>query len=339
MNKKIDNKKIIIFSSIAILILISLFFIFKTSNESLVGSAIFFNEKNSVNVGYLPLLINLPLYVALEEGYFENYGIKVNAIEANSPNDVLNAILSSKLDGAGFLATPILYLSEERNAGEIKIFTTGDETQENFVSAIIIKKDSNIKEINDLKDQNIGVYQGAVQVLFLKSMILGMGLDIDDINIIEISPTLQTQALQSGQFEILSTVEPFNTIAVERGIGKVLIENPRVKYILNPFPSVATPLSQRFIKNHLYLAKNYILALNDAIDFINNNPEEAKKHLVKYTPITDDIVHKVNILRFNKFGEENITNMQEFADYMYNNDLLNSKIEVESMFGEMSLIE
>ena len=330
-----NNKKIIMFSSIAFLILIGLFLVFKTSNDPLVGSAFFFNEKNSIDIGFLPVLVNLPLFVALEEGYFEDYGIKVNAIEANSPNDVLNAILSGKLDGAGVLATPILYLSEGRNPGQIKIFTTGDETQENFVSAIIVRNDSNINEINDLKGQDIGVYQGAVQVLFLKSMILGMGLEIDDIEIVEISPTLQIQGLQSGHFNVLSTVEPFNTIAVENGIGKVLIENPRIKYILDPFPSVATPLSQKFIKNHPYLARNYILALNDAIDFINNNPEEAKKHLVKYTPITEDIVHKVNILQFNKFGEENVSNMQKFADYMFENGLLNSNIQVESMFGEM----
>jgi NitT/TauT family transport system substrate-binding protein len=334
-----NKSKILLFSSIAILLLLGMFFIFNTSNNTLVGYTIFSNEKNSVDVGYLPLLINLPLYVALEEGYFDNYGIKVNAIEANSPNDVLNAILSGKLDGAGFLATPILYLSEERNPGKIKIFATGDETQENFVSAIIIRNDSKINKIDDLKGQKIGVYQGAVQVLFLKSIILGMGLDINDIEIVEISPTLQTQALQSGQFNVLSTVEPFNTIAVEKNIGKVFIENPRVKYILDPFPSVATPLSNNFINNYPELAKYYILALQDAIEFINQNPNEAKKHLVKYTPITDDIVYKVNILRFNLFGEENLTNMQEFADIMYDNGLLNSKIEVKSMFGEMSLIE
>lgn len=334
-----NNKKIIMFSSIAIFIFISVFFIFNKSNDSLIGYAFFSNEKNSVDVGYLPVLVNLPLYVALEEGYFEDYGIKVNAIQANSPNDVLNSILSGKLDGAGVLATPILYLSEDRNPDKIKIFTTGDETQENFVSAIIVRNDSNINEINDLKGQDIGVYQGAVQVLFLKSMILGMGLEIDDIEIVEISPTLQIQGLKSGHFNVLSTVEPFNTIAVENGIGKVFIENPRVKYILDPFPSVATPLSKRFINNYPDLAKNYILALNDAIDFININPEEAKKHLVKYTPITEDIVHKVNILKFNKFGEENVSNMQKFADFMFENELLNSNIEVESMFGEMSLIE
>jgi ABC-type nitrate/sulfonate/bicarbonate transport system substrate-binding protein len=77
-------------------------------------------------------------------------------------------------------------------------------------------------------------------------------------------------------YDALSTVEPFPTIAANKNIGTVLLENPRVKHIMEPFPSVATPLSADFLKQHPKAAKAYLLAYRDAVDFIRKNPEQAK---------------------------------------------------------------
>jgi len=323
------NKSIIIIAILLIgLLLLGMFF---------TKTGFFILKEDTMKVGYVPVLVNLPLFVALEEGMFEKYNLKVEAIEAKSPNYIVDGLVSGQLDGAGVLADNILFSTEEKYPGEIKIFSTQDETKDNFVSAIIIRNDSNIKTINDLKGEKIGVYTGLVQVLFLKSIIIGMGLNVNDIDIIEIDPTLQLKALDSKQFEVLSTVEPYVTIAKSKNIGKVFIENPRVKYILDPFPSVATAISSDFIDKNPKMAKAYILAYDDAIDYIHQNPEQAKKYLVKYTPITDEIVNNVNLPRFNKFGDENRENIQKFADWMYENKQLKSEINVNSMFGNINI--
>jgi NitT/TauT family transport system substrate-binding protein len=317
------------------LILFSAMFFTKTGFFTL-------KENNSleIKVGYLPVLINLPLFVGIEEGIFQDYNLNVNAIEAESPNHIVSAIMSGHLDGAGGLAFPILFSAEERYPNEIKIFSTADETQDNFVSGIVVKPNSEINTINDLKGKRIGVYTGLVQVLFLKGIITGMGMNPEkDIEIIQIAPNLQLQGLESGQYDVLSTVEPFITIVKSKNLGKVIIENPRVKYIQDPFPSVATPISSKFLFQNPESAKAFILAYQDAIDFITENPDKAKKHLVKYTPITEDIVDNVNLIRFNKFGEEDRDNIQKNADWMFENGLLDSRIDVYSMFGSLSFID
>ena len=329
------NKTKIIIGIISI-VLIGIFAFW--SFQGLTG-AVVSEQLPTMRVGYLPVLVNLPLFTALEEGYFEDYGLEVEAIEAQSPNHVVEGIISGNLDGAGILADPILFAAEEKYPGEMKIFATSDETEEKFVSSIIVREDSGIKQVSDLRGKKIGVYTGLVQVLFLKGILIGMGFNPEtDVEIVEIAPRLQLQGLESGQYDALSTVEPFPTIARNKGIGEVLVENPRVKYIQNPFPSVATPISADFIEKHPKAVRAYLLAYRDAIDFIRKNPEEAKLYMSKYAPIEEGVAKDVTLPRFNQFGEEDRENIQKFADWMFDNNLLGKKIDVDSMFGDLELI-
>jgi ABC-type nitrate/sulfonate/bicarbonate transport system substrate-binding protein len=324
------NKKI----TIGISLLVVIVLVWQMTSPSVV------EQDLTMTVGYLPVLVNLPLFVALEEGYFEEYGLTVEAVEAQSPNHVAEGIISGNLDGAGILAYPILFSAEEKYPGELTLFASSDETTENFVASILVREDSEIHSIQDLKGKKIGVYTGLVQILFLKSILTGMGFDPEqDVEIIQISPRLQLQGLESGQYDALSTVEPFPTIAVHKGIGKVLIKNPRVNHILNPFPSVATPISTDFVKENPETTKAYLLAYRDAVDYIRKHPEKAKLHLVKYTPLTEEMVGDATLLRFNQFGEEDQNKVQEYADWMFDKGLLKKKINVYAMFGDSNLVK
>ncbi|NQU98015.1 ABC transporter substrate-binding protein [Candidatus Woesearchaeota archaeon] len=325
------NKKIILVISLAVVIIFAASLVWQSNSPT--GAVV--AEQLNIRVGYLPVLVNLPLFVALEEGYFEKYNLRLEAIEAQSPNHVLEAIIAGHLDGAGILADPILFAAEAKYPNEIKIFATTDETSNNYVASIIVREDSGINTIEDLKGKKIGVYTGLVQVLFLKSILAGMGFDPEtDVEIVQIAPRLQLQGLESGQYDALSTVEPFVTIAKSKSIGEVLIKNPRVKYIQEPFPSVATPISTEFIEKHPETVRAYLLAYRDAVDFIRSNPEKAKVYLAKYTPITEDVAKDVTLPRFNQFGEEDRENIQKYADWMLDKGLLSKQIDVNSMFGE-----
>lgn len=291
-----------------------------------------------IQVGYLPVAANLPLFVALEEGYFKKYNLTVEAIEFESPNLIVSGIASGDLDGAGVLAYPILFAAEEKSPGLLKIFHSGDETETEFVASILVKKNSNLTKVEDLKNKKIGVYTGLVQVVFLKGIIIGMGLNPEkDIQIVQIEPRLQLQGLETGQYDALSTVEPFPTIAVDKRIGKILVSNPRVKYIQNPFPSVATPLSSAFIEKNPIAAKAYVLAIGEAIEFIRRDPEKAKTALQKYAS-TEVTPGKIGIMHYNLFGEENRTSIQKLADWMFENGLQKNEIDVNSIFGSSNLL-
>jgi NitT/TauT family transport system substrate-binding protein len=292
----------------------------------------------TVKAAYIPITANLPLFVALEQGFFKQNGLNVEASEATSPNDIIAALVSDKIEFAPVLAYNIIFPSAMQYPGTFKLFSSTEETETNYTASIIAKKDSPINSYQDLRGKKIGVYGGLVQVNFLKAILTGMKINLAEVEIIEINPRLQIQGLLADEYDALSTTEPTSNIALLSGQTKLVSDNPRVKYIMSPFPSTAAVLSTKFISENKVAAQAVVRSLNQAIDFINSNPTEAKKAMLKYTPIpaesADQVLADLKLFHYAKLGEENRPQVQKFADYLYDNKLLKTRIEVDSLFGD-----
>ncbi len=296
-----------------------------------------------LTAAYLPLTANLPLFVALDQGYFEKHGITVKAIEATSPNDIVTGLVAGKVDFAAVLAYSIIFPAAIRYPGQFKLFSSSEETIDHFTSSIIVKKDSPIKTYQDLRGKRIGVYTGLVQINFLKAILAGMGIAPDEVDIIEISPRLQIQGLISDQYDALSSTEPTVNIAQIQGLARAVERNPRTRFIMCPFPSTAACLSTRLLEENPEAANGVVEALNMAIDFINSHPEQAKRSLPKYTPIPKQDEEKVladlKLFKYCKLGEENRLNVQRFADFLFEKRILRERIDdVNKLFGDYAMV-
>ncbi len=293
---------------------------------------------HNIKTAYIPITANLPLFVALQEGFFKQNGINIEASEAASPNDIVAALVSGKIDFAPVLAYNIIFSSAAQYPNTFKLFSSTEETENNYTANIITKKDSLINSYQDLSGKRIGVYGGLVQVNFLKAILTGMKIDLNNVKIVEINPKLQIQGLLANEYDALSTTEPTSNIALLSGKTKLVSDNPRVNYIMSPFPSTAAVLSTKFINENEVAARAVILSLNQAIDFINNNPAEAKKAMLKYTPIpaesADKVLASLKLFHYAKLGEENRSQVQKFADYLFDNKLLKAKVDVNPLFGD-----
>src|SRR3989344_803669 len=83
-------------------------------------------ERTDVKIAYLPVTQGLPLYLAIEKGYFKDAGIDVEAIRVDSPNLILNMLVSGQVDfGAPSTAAGITAVAEYANPGKLKIFAVG----------------------------------------------------------------------------------------------------------------------------------------------------------------------------------------------------------------------
>src|SRR3989338_10155772 len=97
--ENMDIKKIIV-AIMTIAFIISLFS-GCTSFDTPTGKAITEEgeeEEGSVKIGYLPAAQGLPLFLAQDNGMFEKEGINVELIKFDSPNLLVQALLSGELD-------------------------------------------------------------------------------------------------------------------------------------------------------------------------------------------------------------------------------------------------
>jgi nitrate/nitrite transport system ATP-binding protein len=194
-------------------------------------------EQTTVNIGYIPLTDAAPLIIAREKGLFAKYGIeKVNLFQEVSWNAIADNIVSGELHAAQMVAglplaltlgmngkpsTPIsvpLVLSRNGNAITLstKLYQRGVHTLQNLKAAIN----------NDLNDRKLVlgiVHECSMHNLMLRYWLASAGIDPDlDMDLMVIPPQEMVDRLRSHEIDGFCVGEPWNTQAVQEGIGFVI---------------------------------------------------------------------------------------------------------------------
>lgn len=280
----------------------------------------------------MPYTSNLPFFIAQEKGFFEEQGLEIDAVRFGSSKEAMNALLTGKIDAECTIGLSTLFAIEAASPGQIKFYLPCVETSDRFASYLLVRKGSGISTVKDLKGRKIGTYTGTTQLLYLRLLLKQLGLNPKkDVTIIQVSPQLEIEAFGTGQFDALYTIEPKATIAMEMGLGEPLIKGPRGKYIISPFPAGAIPFATKFLQEHPDEAKKIYRAMDKAVDFIKAHEDEAKRLVPKYTGLEKKIALKAGLYEWWKMNETKIEPMQKLADILYENGIIQSKVDVRKM--------
>jgi nitrate/nitrite transport system ATP-binding protein len=194
-------------------------------------------EQTTINIGYLPLTDCAPLLVAKEKGFFAKYGIEqINLCTEPSWDAIADRIVSGELHTAQMVAgmplaltlgmkgrpsTPIsvpLVLSRNGNAITLstQLYKKGIRTLLNLKAAIsttIIERKLTLGIVHECSMHN----------LMLRYWLASSGIDPDnDLNLIVIPPQAMVDRLRAGEIDGFCVGEPWNTQAIQEGIGFVI---------------------------------------------------------------------------------------------------------------------
>lgn len=305
----------------------------------IVAIMMFSNQKGeeTIKIGNLPITHGLPLYVAIEKGYFEEAGINVEFVPFETPNQLMDAILNGNLDftGPGF-ALGISAIVNERNPEKFKAYAISGDSEGMSGAKFIIPIDSEIESIEDLKGKKVGILAGTIQWQVIAREILEKnGLDMDnDVTIIELSQSLKLQAITSKQVDALLAIEPVSTIAINTGVAKILSENPLRDFITDPFYYGVGIVNTDFMKKNPEITEKIITVLRKTIHEINENPDDYRIYLKGYTPLSDELINKVPSVKFKMCEDINLDDqesVQKFFDLFIKYDVI-EKIDKEQLF-------
>ena len=289
-------------------------------------------EDNIIRLGYKTHIGFLPLFVAIEKGYFDEQGLEVELIEFESTDLMVQALLSGEIDALTGINTLTAFAVEENSPGKLKIFTTQTYTTEFYADQILVNKDSEITKIKDLKNKKVALPPGSTFLKFFEIILAKNDLSLEDLEIIQLEPKLQLQALESENVDAILSLEPLGVIALNKGIAKSIEDAPFAKYIMNPFPIAVGVLQSDLIEENQEKTYKLIQATNKAIEYIELNPDDSKIILSKWTNIPVETSLKIHLNKFEKLEDADKEQMQKVIDLYYELDLLENKFEVTDMF-------
>lgn len=279
-------------------------------------------KPEKVRIGYLPITLTLPFFVAMEKGYFTEAGLKVEPIKYTTADQLTNALLAGNIDITANTSMSTFMTTFEESPDFAKIYMVSIHDPENYLDALLVRKGSGIKRVEDLKGKKIGMFPGSTNVIYL-SIALSNYLNPEaDVEMVQLPPQTHIEALASGQVDALYTLEPLVTVAIIKGIGEMLIQGSNSTYIVNPFPGGTYVVSTEFYRKHKNTAKRMISAIYRAVDFVRTDEMEARNYYEKYTPIKGDVALKTHTGAWWKLDEVQKDKVQELADVLYENKML-----------------
>lgn len=219
-----------------------------------------------------------PQYVAIEEGYFVEEGIKLELVTGFGADKVMAAVLSGDAD-IGFMGSESSIYAYQQGAND-KVVNFAQLTQRagNF---LVSREQMPEFQWEDLKGKDIlGGRKGGMPEMVFEYILKQHGMDPDkDMNIdrsIDFGST--AAAFSGGQGEFSVEFEPSATALEKEGTGYVVascgVESGYVPY-------TAYSAKESYMKENPQIIQGFTNALQKGMDYVNTHTSEEIARIIQ----------------------------------------------------------
>lgn len=212
-----------------------------------------------------------PLYVAIEEGYFEEEGINLELVTGFGADKTMTALLSGEAD-IGFMGPETtVYTANEGANDKVVNFAQLTQRAGNFVVA---REDMPDFSWNDLKGKTVlGGRAGGMPEMVFEYVLKENGIDPStDLTIdqsIDFGSTAAAFSGGSGDFSV--EFEPGATNLEKEGAGFVVAS---VGVDSGYVPYTAFSAKESYIQKHPELIQSFTNALQKGMNYVNQHSSE-----------------------------------------------------------------
>ncbi|WP_291320816.1 ABC transporter substrate-binding protein, partial [Desulfonatronospira sp.] len=142
---------------------------------------------------------------------------RVQVFPFTNPADQRSALLAGSLDMTG---TTLVHAIAAASRGEPVVLVAA---LCNKSSALVVHKDSRVQDVADLKEMSIGYVPGTMHEVLLREILDQHGVDPErDVNLRRVDFFDMGTALARGDIDAYLSGEPFPSLAVHQGYGRIL---------------------------------------------------------------------------------------------------------------------
>ena len=293
------------------------------------------NAQDKVKVGVFPVSSSLPYFVALERGFFKEQNIEPEMIKLIGGPPNVAAMITNQIDAAAVLVTIEGINADLKKPGVAMYISLNSQNEKYQMEQFVVRTGYPAKTLKDLKGAKIMSAPGPANVTMAKAALAAAGLKEGDYTIDQLDMAQHVNVMKAGTFDAGYTLEPNASTMRKMGIASTIEAGLIAHYVLgdpnaNAFVA-GCALTSDFIKSRPEVAKRFAAAWAKAVDFINTNPAEARKHLLKNTFTPPDVVDTVPMIRYYMAGEltpKDIAQFQTFIDFSVQTGTLPEKVDV-----------
>jgi NitT/TauT family transport system substrate-binding protein len=249
-------------------------------------------ETATVSVSTIPTAAAAPLFVGIDQGFFEEEGLRVKTQFAEGGAAIIPAVQSGDVN-FGFGNTISLFLARERglNLPLVAAGQVSPEEEAEDETAVMVPGDSDVREIGDLEGATIGV--NTLQNIATLSIEAGLdkgGVDPKSVKFVEVPFPEALPAIKSGDVQAAFFGEPFTTLA----------KGDKARTIFRPF-SAGVPGGQigAYFASESYVGENrdvvdrFARAIEKSNQYVIDNPDSIRTSVTEFAEVPKPVAEKM----------------------------------------------
>ena len=222
------------------------------------------SEPVTLKIAVLPILDALPMYVAQQEGYFQNQGVKVQFIPVASAAERDQIMAARQADGMiNDLVSTLFYNKDETQIQVIRFARTATKDFPQY--RILVAASSGIKDVNGLRGVGIGISEGSVIAYTTDRLLEAEGLSPSEIKTVAVPKISDRLALlSSGELKAANLPDPLSSLAIQGGAVVITDDTKHPEY-----GNSLISFRKEVIDQHPQAVRGFLAALEKAVADVN----------------------------------------------------------------------
>lgn len=244
------------------------------------------DETRTITVAVQPAALFAPIYVALDEGFFEEEGLDVTTQTVATAAEIVPMVINGQVQFGAGSAPPVI--SAVSNNVDIKIVSTLSSSDA-ASAQILVPADSDIDSLTDLAGARVAVnaHSGLLELANVAAA-ENAGVDSSKIEFVPIAFGEMVPSLAAGQVDAITLAEPF--ISQSAGDNLKLISSPLVDGFGEVSAGSNVFASNQLIESDPDLVARFQRAMQKAVSYSAEHPEAVTSALVEHAGMTEEQV-------------------------------------------------
>ena len=236
-------------------------------------------------------LLYIPIYYALENGYFRDAGLDVQIVTGGSATAAFAAMVSGEAEFS--VADPMYVPIAQEKGGDARV--VAQVVGRIAVWGTVKDPTINVTGAADVRGKRIATHQKPMTAYtYTVKWLRDAGLDPDkDVTLVTGAPGSEIAALMAGQADVMFSLEPNTSRVVLQG-GKVIYSFPQV---LGDQIFTGLMTKESFAKQNRVVVESVINALQRALNELHTNPDKGLPAAKKFFSQIDEPVLRAALQR------------------------------------------
>lgn len=272
-----------------------------------------------VNIGFLPILIYAPIFLALEKGYYAERGLDVRTTPMNSGTDLAVMVSTNDLQIALSGIGPAFWNGIETGL-PLTIIAPGHEEGNPVATPLMVGADSEITSVDQLAGKRVSVNAPGATEYWLDAALQTGGLTIGDVELQYLAFPDAVTALASDALDGAMIGEPLATKAVLDGTARILSNDFDVAGVQvtalfsnNDWVEGNAEAASSFVAGYIQACRDLVDAPNDPLNLTIIN---------KYTTVPIELIAESERPTYQLNGEVHVDNLITLQQFFIDRELM-----------------